>query len=298
MIRTLLRLLCAAMILLAPASAPAETILFVGNSFTYGGHSAVWKYRADTVTDLNGGGVGGVPALFKLFTDEAGLDYQVSLETSGGKSLAWHWDNRRPLLDRAWDHVVLQDYSTLDRDRPGNPTGLIDYSGRFAALFAARNPDVAITLSATWSRPDLTYRPGGAWYGKSIYAMALDLRRGYDRAAAARREIRGVSPVGEAFNCAIHRGVADPDPYDGIAFGQIDLWTYDQYHASSAGYYLEALTLFATITGRDPRLLGRDETAASELGISPDDAVRLQTVAWLAADGRCPEGKVPPPAAR
>ena len=57
------------------AAAPrAETILFVGNSFTYGAYSPVWKYRAGTVTDLNNEGVGGVPALFKLFTQEAGLD--------------------------------------------------------------------------------------------------------------------------------------------------------------------------------------------------------------------------------
>ena len=60
----------------APATAslgtPAQTILFIGNSFTFGGHAAVWKYRADTVHDLNRGGVGGVPALFKLFADEAG----------------------------------------------------------------------------------------------------------------------------------------------------------------------------------------------------------------------------------
>ena len=46
----------------APTShwhAAAETILFVGNSFTYGAYSPVWKYRAETVTDLNGTGVGG-----------------------------------------------------------------------------------------------------------------------------------------------------------------------------------------------------------------------------------------------
>jgi hypothetical protein len=74
--------------------------------------------------------------------------------------------------------------------------------------------------------------------------------------------------------------------------GKIDLWTYDHYHASAAGYYLEALTIFADITGRDPRTFGKDEQAAAELGISPETAVRLQAIAWDAStgDGRCPTG--------
>lgn len=274
----------------APVSpAPAQTVLFIGNSFTYGAHSAAWKYRADTVTDLNGTGVGGVPALFKLLTVEAGLNYDVSLETSGGKTLGWHWDNKRTLVDRPWDHVVLQDLSTFTRKRPGDPATLIDYTGRFAKLFAERNPMVDISLTSTWSRPDQTYLSTGHWYNKPISQMALDLRAGYDAAKAATPMIGKVHPVGQAFNCAIQDGIADPDPYDGIAFGKVDLWTYDQYHASVAGYYLEALTVFIDITGVDPRRFGSKEQAADELGISPADAVKLQAVAWQVAthNGQC-----------
>ena len=272
------------------ANSPPETILFIGNSFTYGGHSAVWKYRANTVTDLNGSGVGGVPALFKLFADEAGLDYRVSLETEGGKTLKWHWDHETALVDRPWDHVVLQDLSELSRDKPGDASGLIDYSGRFAELFRKRNPKVDVTLTSTWSRPDLTFAGHSPWTGKPISQMAIDLRAAYDRAKQANPAIARVHPVGQAFNCAIAAGIADPDPYDGIDAGKIDLWTYDHYHASAAGYYLEALTIFADITGRDPRTFGKDEQAATELGISPETAVRLQAIAWDAStgDGRCP----------
>src|ERR1700712_5721745 len=61
----------------ATSAMAAESVLFIGNSFTYGALSPVWKYRAASVTDLNGGGVGGVPALFKLFANEAKLDYDV-----------------------------------------------------------------------------------------------------------------------------------------------------------------------------------------------------------------------------
>ena len=273
----------------APAAAedgaPAQTILFIGNSFTYGAHSPVWKYRADTVTDLNHDGVGGVPALFKLFTKEAGLNYDVSLETSGGKSLQWHWDNKKQVVDRAWDHVVMQQYSTLDPKQPGDAASTVAYAGRFAQLFTARNPKIEISLTSTWSRPDLTFRKEGHWYGKPITQMALDLRRGYDAAAKASPAIDQVHPVGQAFNCAIAAGVGDADPYDGIDFGKVDLWAYDHYHASTFGYYLEALTVFIDITGKDPRAFGAQETAADELGISPSDAVRLQRVAWATTHG-------------
>jgi hypothetical protein len=267
----------------AGTQARAETILFIGNSFTYGAHSPVWRYRGQTVTDLNGDGVGGVPALFKLFTQEAGLDYQVSLATHGGVGLQWHWDNDLSRVDRAWDHVVLQSLSTLDQKHPGDPASLIDYVGRFATRFTARNPRVDIRLNATWSRPDLTYLAGGVapspWRGKPIFAMADDLSAAYRLAAARNPGVKGVVETGEAFNAAIRAGVADPDPYDGLTYGQVDLWTYDHYHASAWGYYLEALTLFAAITGQNPATLGGHETAAAELGISPDQAVALQQIA-------------------
>jgi hypothetical protein len=271
----------AAALLAATPPASAETILFVGNSFTFGANSPAMKYRADTVTDLNGEGIGGVPALFKRFADQAGLDYQVSLETGGGRTLNWHWQNRRDRLDRAWDHVVLQEYSTLDPQRPGDPAAMVEGVRRLSAMFAKRNPKVDLRLMSTWSRPDLVFATPGPWKGKPIEAMARDLRRAYDQAAKVRPGTR-VLPVGEGFNCAIKRGVADANPYDGIAENQAPLWSHDQYHASAYGYYLEALIVFAEVTGRDPRTLGRDEAAATELGIDSAMAARLQAVAWEA----------------
>src|SRR3546814_10861306 len=78
-------------------------------------------------------------------------------------------------------------------------------------------------MTATWTRPDQTYRPEGHWYGKPATQMALDLRRGYDAADAASAAIDRVNPVGQAFNCAIQAGFADLNPYDGIAYDQLDL---------------------------------------------------------------------------
>lgn len=263
----------------AMAQPRARTILFVGNSFTQGAHSAVRNWHAASVNDLNHAGYGGVPALFKEFTLEAGLAYQVSLETQGGRTLGFHYDSRRQLFDRAWDVVVLQELSTLDRERPGDPTEYLRDVPRLAAFFRARNPAVRLELMATWTRADETYRPGGHWYGRPVTAMALDLRAAANAARARVPGHIGIVPVGEAWNRAFATGVADPDPYDGIPYGELDLWSFDQYHASTAGCYLEALVTFGHITGVDPLTLGRDEHAADELGLSPMQASALQRVA-------------------
>jgi hypothetical protein len=250
----------------AAGAGRAETILFVGNSFTYGATSPARPYKAGTVTDLNGEGIGGVPALFKAFADEAGLDYQVSLETAPGKGLDYHYDQKLPAIAGPWDTVILQSYSTLDAEKPGDPARLVKYAGLLAGELTQRNPQAKLYLVATWSRADLTYPPGTPWSGRPIEAMAQDVRAGYDLAKAATPAIRAVLPVGEAWTRAMHEGVADPDPYDGVSFGQVDLWGWDHYHASAHGYYLEALVIFGGVTGRDPRSLGDREASAAGPG--------------------------------
>ena len=263
----------------APAKAAPKTILFIGNSFTQGAHSAARTWRAGSVTDLNNAGYGGVPALFKLFAEQAGLDYRVSLETQGGKSLGFHYEERRQLFDRSWDIVVLQEFSTLDRAKPGDPADYMRNVGRLAALFKARNPAVDIRLAAAWTRADQIYKPGGHWYRKPVTAMADDLRAAADRARSANPSVACIVPVGQAWNRAMADGVADPNPYDGIGYGQLDLWAYDHYHASVAGYYLSALVTFGAITGIDPTTLGAKEKGADELGLSDAQAAALQRVA-------------------
>ncbi len=263
----------------AESKAAPKTILFIGNSFTQGAHSAARNWRAGSVTDLNKAGYGGVPALFKLFAEQAGLDYDVSLETQGGKTLGFHYDERRALFDRPWDVVVLQELSTLDRAKPGDPSNYLRDVARLSALFKARNPAVDIRLASTWTRADQTYKSGGHWYGKPVTAMADDLRVAADRARSANPSVTGIVPVGQAWSRAMATGVADPNPYDGIGYGQLDLWAYDHYHASVAGYYLSALMTFGAITGVDPTTLGAREKGADELGLSDAQAAALQRIA-------------------
>ena len=242
--------------------AAGTSVLFIGNSFLFGSGSAVRFYRADTVTDLNNEGIGGVPALFKSFTQQAGLDYDVSLETRGGVGLDFHLANKLEAIGRrGWDTVVMHGYSTLDADKPRDPAKLIATSKQMADFLRAHNPKVDLYLMATWSRADETYPAKGAWAGQPIDAMAHDVRAAYDKAAGA-AGAKAVIPVGEAWTRAIQTGVADPNPYDGIEAGKLNLWTYDQYHASTYGYYLEALVIFGerdrtrSALARPERVLG------------------------------------------
>lgn len=261
-------------------AAQAESILFIGNSFTYGALASVQNFRTDTVTDLRGTNIGGVPALFKAFTQEAGLDYDVFLETEPGSNLDFHYDNELPLIDRAWDKVVMHGQSNLDFAAPNNPAKISTYTGLLGDVFQARNPDVDISLTATWSRADLTYQTPSPWLGQDITAMGNDVYAGYKVAAANNPTIVDrVNPVGLAWNRAFEAGVADTNPYDGILPGQINLWAGDSYHASNHGYYLHALTVFGMVTGIDPRTLGGQEGAAMELGFSAAETYALQSIA-------------------
>lgn len=269
-------------------TAAGTSVLFIGNSFTFGSGSAVRYYRASTVTDLNNEGIGGVPALFESFTQQAGLHYDVALETRGGVGLDFHLENKLGVIGkRGWDIVVAHGYSTLDREKPRDPAKLIATSRQMAEFLRSRNPRVDLYLMATWSRADETYPAKGAWHGHPIEAMGHDVRVAYDQAAAA-ASAKAVIPVGDAWNRAMHNGVADPNPYDGIDADKINLWTHDNYHASSYGYYLEALVIFGTVTGRDPRSLGENECSGYELGLSRPQVKTLQQIAFdeLAASGK------------
>ncbi len=132
----------------ASATALAEPIkiLFVGNSYTFGRVDPVMSYNAANVHDLtagfnaiNPGGTnsypigtppatggsfephpwGGVPGVFKKMTDQAGLDYDVSLSTRNAASLRGQflntanstWDLRGNVASQNWSKVVLQEQS-------------------------------------------------------------------------------------------------------------------------------------------------------------------------------------------
>jgi len=199
------------------------SVLFIGNSFLFGSGSAVRFYRADTVTDLNHEGIGGVPALFKSFARQEGLDYDVSLETRGGSGLDFHLGNKLTEIgSRPWDTVVMHGFSLLDADKPRDPAKLVATSKQMADYLRGKNPSVNIFLISTWPRADHVYPEKGSWHGQSVEVMGKDVRAAYDQAAKG-AGIKTVIPVGESWLRAMQAGVADPNPYDGIEAGKLNL---------------------------------------------------------------------------
>ncbi|MET0683532.1 MAG: hypothetical protein ABWZ29_09350, partial [Casimicrobiaceae bacterium] len=116
------------------AYAAPISILFVGNSYTFGRVDPVMSYNAANVHDLtaamnvaNPSGSnpyephpwGGVAGIFKQFTVQAGLDYDVSISARNAASLRGHFLNTNPagwdllgnIASQQWGAVVLQDLS-------------------------------------------------------------------------------------------------------------------------------------------------------------------------------------------
>ncbi len=286
---TFLKHAAAATALLALCAAPAsaKTILFLGSSFTYGAHTAVQHYRTETVHDLNGPDArgdtyGGVPAIFKQFTLEAGqTDWDVSSELVGGKGLEYWFTVPDTLkkIQKPWDVVIMHGFSTLDQAKPNDPTLLLSSSKRIAQMFLEQNPKSQLWLFATWSRADMTYPDGAPWHGKPIQQMGKDVQAAYERAVKEEPRFTGIVPVGLAYNRAIDTGIADDNPYDDIGASKMDLWAYDHYHASVFGYYLEALMDFGRVTGLDPMVLQGKDKVAEDIGISPAQSKALIQVA-------------------
>src|SRR3569833_1188417 len=125
--RRRIRLTAYSTIVFALATVPAHavSILFIGNSFTFADRSAVHYFHHERVTEINHDGIGGMPALFKSFTLEAGVPFDVSLETSPGKNLDWHYKNKLDVIGKPWDVVVMHGFSTLDSAHPGDPSLLV-----------------------------------------------------------------------------------------------------------------------------------------------------------------------------
>lgn len=290
----------------APAAAPGPgpqaqggiPILFVGNSFFHGARLPVLTYNNAAITDENYGQPvgtpraegnghepgpwGGIPAIFKKLTDEAGLHYDVHLEAMSGQTLKFHFDHALGVIDQPrWQAVVLQEYSTgpLPARRGGKRDEFYDYATRLERTVHRANPAAKLYLYETWARADLTYPPSQPYSGQPVDSMAGDLHAGYYGLAKQNGHFAGVAPAGDAWLRAMQTGVATPNPYAPAA-GQRDLWTDDHYHPSPWGAYLNACVLLATITGHDPRRLGPREQAAAALGLTPADAVALQRLAY------------------
>ena len=239
----------------------ADSVLFFGNSFTFGAEAPL--------VVLNGG----VPKLFEAIARAKGRDVTAWSVTSGGKNWAWHLQQpatAKALAARPWNWVVLQDYST----RPthvGNIPGFMRDGETFSDRIAAASPHAGIILYETWARPAVFYtgEPGHDFSGAQ--QMMGELHDSYARLhddLAQRDPARPVrvAQVGTAF------------ARTGDQFPAINLNARDDHHSTKEGYYLAALVIYETIYHDSAK--GAPSTFFHGLlRIPPDEAANLQTVA-------------------
>lgn len=245
-----------------PVSLPAEEILFIGNSFTYGGPDRL-------VT-----GHGGIPKLVEAIAVAKGKTISTTMISSGGKTLALHLKQEATgvgVKSKPWDWVVLQEFST-GATHVGNPGEFFKSGSEFARFVTQSSPKAGIILYETWARPKASNLYSGVSTEKTFVddrQMAGEIRENYSE---LRKRLLTenpclkilIAPVGDAFALCRER-------YPGI---NLD-WP-DHHHASTEGSYLAALVIYSTIFQDSPKGAVREFFGT---GVDAVTAARLQEIA-------------------
>lgn len=205
-----------ASVLAQPAAPRATTtdVLFIGNSYTY------FNNLGDIVAAI-------------AESDPQGPRIVPGFQLRGGATLRSHIETKRAdaIEAQAWHVVVLQEQSLLGGSISG---GRIVLGNNNQFEIAVR--ELAARVRATGASPVLYM----TWARRDAPEIITGLARAY-RDIGAELKIP-VAPVGLAFAEA-HRRLYT-----------LDLITYDGSHPTAAGSYLAAAVIYATITGRDPRM--------------------------------------------
>ncbi|MBN2842857.1 MAG: hypothetical protein JXM68_07190 [Sedimentisphaerales bacterium] len=211
---------------LACAQEPLK-ILFIGNSFTYGGPISE-LVRNIAVTD----------------SQPAPLVQSVAI---GGKSLGFHRTNSdtTAAIDKGnWNFVVLQDYSTRPTDKIGDPAS---FKADAAALYdhiKKNSPRAKIVMYQTWARHENNDMYPEKFSSRDEMQQQL-IRHYHDCVehyipANASSDIKTdvlLAPAGEAWHENYHAR-------------NLMLHDTDLYHAGIMGQYLNALVIYSTIYER------------------------------------------------
>ena len=221
-------------------------VLFVGNSYTY------VNKLPQVLADLAG-------------ADKTARSLEVKMVASGGKNLVWHAQNKatQDAIAAGWDYVILQDQSltpTLmpQRSRQGarELDAMINKAGAKTMFFMTwqRRP----TPEMLKKYPDMHKRNS-----KTYMDMGRELKA-------------AVAPVGYAWKMAY-----DANP-------NWPLYAKDNSHPARMGTYLTACVFYSMIYNKPPTALPSKVTVSPSgnkrtvPGIGPDDAKKLQTIAWQA----------------
>jgi hypothetical protein len=250
------RLLLAAVLLAVAVSVKAENVLFIGNSFT---HQPVPT---------------GVPGLVHGIAKSKGKDFHCEKVAPGGKDWGFHLTNPETLTainSRAWDVVVIQNYSTAPT-HIGNPQAFQENGQKLFDVISKSSPKAVVVLYETWPR----HPENGFYYEveegrkfESPRQMMDELREGYAKlyatlkAAHPDRDIR-LAKVGTAFEWILAH-----EP-------KLPIYGQDYYHAGPNGSYLSALIIYSVMSGDSP--LG-STNQVDKIIVEPELARRLQQIA-------------------
>jgi len=141
---------------------------------------------------------------------------------------------------RLGPRFVMHGYSTLDAEKPRDPAKLIATSkqdGGISCAGGAQSEGRAVP-DGDVGPPRHEIYPGKERVGRPADSEAMTPRRSRAGLRQSRRDRRppkaGDFRSAKAFARAIQTGVADPNPYDGIEGGKLNLWTYDHYPRPAA----------------------------------------------------------------
>jgi hypothetical protein len=283
--KSLARFLLAILLLLTPGWATAQAdepplkVLFIGNSYT-------------SVNDL--------PSLVAALAEAAGgRKIETGQHLVGGCTLERHVEDKKAIdkiREKKWDVVVLQDHSLgpiLNRPSMHEHARILDAEIKkqgaqtvFYLTWARQHiPDMQ-EGAAPSSTPDYArtmYQMSGvvkatdfdSWCGQRKDGLVGGLNGGYFDIA---KELSArVAPVGMAWKKAM---AADPN---------LVLHQADKSHPNPIGSYLAACVFYATLLDKPPVGLPSElrKGARVLVQILPDEAKRLQEVAWQAVqEGR------------
>lgn len=242
--------------------AQAEDVLFIGNSFTFGG--------GDTTVIKDGG----VPKLVEAIAASKGKSASTLMVTTGGMDWGFHLKNPATAIAlnrKPWDAVVIQDYSTKPT-HVGNVDAFMKEGAEFEDRIVKASPHAWIVLYETWAygaKNPIYARTSSPTKFTNPEQMTSEVQKNY---AALQASLHAknpdcqvlVAPVGDAF---ARTRAEHPE---------INLYATDFKHANQNGSYLAALVIYATLFHDSPL-----HATATFPGftLDPQTAAKLQSVA-------------------
>lgn len=210
-----------------PGDRPMK-VLFIGNSFTFGGP---------------------VPVLFEQLATDAGWPTpDVTYSAFGGERLSGHRDRPETVSkvdEGGWDFVVLQEFSTGPTDGLGNPERFKQDATWFYDRVKASSPEARVFLYMTWAREE-----GHQYYPNSFAdpaEMQAQLRTHYNDAAD--RYIPEMATTQPPDDVEVARAGDAWEQYL-MRPGAVRLHASDRWHAGAPGQYLNALVIYGSIYRR------------------------------------------------